>query len=121
VVERVRSQNLGPDDPVEPARCDDVDAVDLVGRPVQVIVTRSAANAQVLDQGAAVGDVQQLGPPTDAEDGHPRRPGRSDEGQLPVVAQRIRRAALRLGDGPVPSRVDVAAAGEDQTVDPRHG
>ena len=73
---------------------------------------------QVLDEGAATGDVEQLHPAADAEDGKVALEGTADEGELEAIALGPSAPGLGVWGGAVGGRVDVRAAGEQQRVEP---
>src|SRR5439155_4870164 len=80
-----------------------------VGRPL-------VDEADVLDEGAAEGDVQHLDPTAHAEDRQLLVERPLDELELEGVPVRVRRGELRVRLLTVASGLDVAAAAEDDAV-----
>ena len=72
---------------------------------------------QVLDEVAAARDVEELEAAADRERRQVALERRLEEAQLAGVAVRLRRVGLRMPLSAVVSRVDVAAAGEDDPVE----
>ena len=71
----------------------------------------------MLDQGPAEGDVEQLHPTADAENGHAQPDRRPDQLQLELVALGVDPVLGRVVGGPVAGRLDVPAAGQEQAVE----
>jgi hypothetical protein len=76
-----------------------------------------AGIGQVLDQGAAEGDVEQLDPPADPQQGDLQPDRRPGQGQLQLVAAGVGPVLGRVVGGPVVGRLDVPAAGQQQAVE----
>ena len=72
---------------------------------------------QVLDEVAAVGDVQQLRAAADREHGHVARERRLEQRQLGVVALAADAVVSGCGVAAVQLRVEVRAAREDEAVE----
>jgi len=72
---------------------------------------------QLVVQGAAAGDVHQLGAAADPEHRDPRLQRRLDQGQLEGVATGVQAGRRRGRFAPVGAGVDVMAAGDDEAVD----
>ena len=73
---------------------------------------------QVLVEGAAAGDVEDLHPAADPEQRHLALDRALRQRQFEAVALGPGALRLRVRLGPVAGRVDVGAAGEDQGVEP---
>ena len=104
--------------PVQPTTRGDLGGVRCKGRISHPMAAVAEDVGQMLMQGSAEGDVDHLRAAADAEHRYPAVQGSSQQSELPLVAfvggllgRRVRLLA-------VGGRVDVLAAGEDQTVEP---
>lgn len=102
---------------LEEAAGGDGDVVDGVVGPVLDVVVPPGDGRDMLDERSAEGHVENLGAAADPEHGEPGGDRRHDEGDLGGVAPRVDAVSLRHGRLPVAGRIDVAPAGEKETVE----
>lgn len=81
----------------------------------------AGVSVQVLVQGAAERDVEQLHAPADAQQGDVLGDRRLDQGDFPRVALACGRTGPGVGHLAVAGRFDIGAASDDHTVQCRHG
>jgi hypothetical protein len=76
---------------------------------------------EMLAQGPATGHVEQLHAPADTEHGQPGGQRGREQLQFRLIAFGVDTAGPRIRLGAVPRRVEIAAAGQDQPVQPAQG
>ena len=91
----------------------------LVPLRARMVLTGPGELLQVAPEGPSERDVQDLASPAHAEHRHVVLDGEERVGQVDLVQEGLPRQVLRMWlRPPVPPRLDVAPAGQDQSVDP---
>jgi hypothetical protein len=121
MVDRIHVELLAADEFCEQRfRCE-ADVVNCFVAPARLGVPGTVGAGEVLTERPTERDVHQFGASTDSKDRNPALDGGRDEGELTSIPFVVDIAGLSLETRSVPSRRDITAAGEEQSVDAFYG